>query len=123
MRTPRRRPSTYTLNEPFGHGTCPVCRKYWLTDPRGECDCTRSQPDDDKQMQAAYLQSALCRTAKLNPGWPTARRRRQTDSQSWIDWDRGNQPGNVVVPLTRPRLRAAGHIRRPARRLPHRRAR
>lgn len=55
---------SFTLREPVP-GWCPLCRQCWSADPNLECACTRAQPDDAEQMAAAYLQSALCRSAKL----------------------------------------------------------
>ena len=65
----------YSLREVIP-GWCPVCRQCWSTDPRLECDCTRAQPDDDKQAAAAYRLSAAIREAKLNADALGAARRR-----------------------------------------------
>ena len=69
--------ASFTLNEDEP-GRCPVCQQNWSADPRLECACTRSQPDDDEQMAKAYLQSALCRRAKFAAdaaaAWDAARR-------------------------------------------------
>ena len=92
---------SYMLREPIP-GRCPVCWQCWTADPNLECACTRSQPDDADQMEAAYLQSARCRSAKLRADreavLDAARRMRAA-----IQRHQG-RPGQTanVVPITRP---------------------
>jgi hypothetical protein len=54
----------YVLNEPMP-GVCPVCGYCWAFDVNLDCPCTRPRPGDAEEMEKAYRQSALCRTAKL----------------------------------------------------------
>jgi len=84
----------YSLREVIP-GWCPVCRQCWSTDPRLECDCTRAQPDDDKQAAAAYRLSAAIGEAKLNADALGAARRRTAALQRW------RQRQGTVVPIAR----------------------
>jgi hypothetical protein len=74
--------TVHTLNQPHGPGICPVCGDDWSKDPRLECACTRAQPGDEAQMQAAYLKSAVARTAKLRTGRRVIRSAQDATRQS-----------------------------------------